>query len=203
MSSKLELADIVDLRAYERERPELQRQVFALKRKRRVAVGPIVTLLFENRETIRFQIQEMARAEKMLRDEQILDELEAYNPLIPEAGELSATLFVELTSKAELEEWLPKLVGIERSVELRVGDGDVVRADPEASHDAQLTREDMTASVHYIRFQLSSQQIEAFARGPARLAVNHPAYQHEIELGEETRTELLADLTGEASRAVG
>jgi len=203
VSTKLELADIVDLRAYERERPELQRQVFALKRKRRVAVGPIVTLLFENRETIRFQIQEMARAEKMLRDEQILDELEAYNPLIPEAGELSATLFVELTSKAELEEWLPKLVGIERSVELRVGDGDVVRADPEASHDAQLTREDMTASVHYIRFQLSPQQIEAFARGPVRLAVNHPAYQHEIELGEETRRELLADLTGEASPAVG
>jgi hypothetical protein len=84
-----------------------------------------------------------------------------------------------------------------------LGDGDVVRADPEASHDAQLTREDMTASVHYIRFQLSSQQIEAFARGSVRLAVNHPAYQHEVELGEETRTELLADLTGEASRAVG
>src|SRR5437764_6979521 len=142
---KLELDDIVDLRAYERERPELQRRVFALKRRRRVAVGPIVTLLFENRDTIRFQIQEMARAEKMLRDEQILTELETYNPLIPEAGELSATLFIELTSKAELEEWLPKLVGIERSVELRVGD-EVVKAEPEAAHEQQLTREDITAS---------------------------------------------------------
>src|SRR3954466_3920393 len=120
MTAKLELDDIVDLRAYERGRPEMQRRVFALKRRRRVSVGPIITVLFENRETIRFQIQEMARTEKMVRDDQILGELEAYNPLIPEAGELSATLFVELTSKAALEEWLPKLVGIERSVELRI-----------------------------------------------------------------------------------
>ena len=133
VTSKLALQDIVDLRAYERERPNLQQRVLALKRRRRIAIGPVVTLLFENRDTIRFQIQEMARAEKMLRDEQILTELETYNPLIPEAGELSATLFIELTSKAELEEWLPKLVGIERSVELRVGD-EVVKAEPEAAY---------------------------------------------------------------------
>ncbi|MBV8985868.1 MAG: DUF3501 family protein, partial [Acidimicrobiia bacterium] len=132
MASKLDLNDIVDLRAYERERPELQQRVLALKRRRRIAVGPIVTLLFENRETIRFQIQEMARAEKMLRDEQILEELEVYNPLIPDAGELSATMFIELTSKPELEEWLPKLVGVERSVQLRLGD-EIVKAEPEAA----------------------------------------------------------------------
>jgi hypothetical protein len=188
---KLELSDIVDLRAYERDRPDLQRRVFALKRRRRVAVGPIVTLLFENRDTIRFQIQEMARAEKMLRDEQILEELEIYNPLIPEAGELSATLFVELTSKAELEEWLPKLVGIERAVELRFGDGDTVTAEPEAAHDEQLTRDDVTASVHYIRFQLTPEQVERFASGPARLAINHPAYKEEVVLNDDTQAELL------------
>src|SRR3954454_8647836 len=130
LGTKLALTDIVDLRAYERERPELQRRVFALKRRRRISVGPILTILFENRDTVRFQIQEMARAEKMLRDEQILEELEIYNPLIPDAGELSATLFVELTSKAELEEWLPKLVGIERAAELRFGDDQVVTAEP-------------------------------------------------------------------------
>jgi hypothetical protein len=206
LSSKLDLGDIVDLRAYERERPDLQRRVFALKSRRRVGVGPIVTLLFENRETIRFQIQEMARAEKMISDDQILGELEAYNPLIPDAGELSATLFVELTSKAELEEWLPKLVGIERSVELRFGageDAEVVRAEPEASHEQQLTREDVTASVHYIRFQLTPAQVEVFASGPVRLAVNHPAYQQETELTTETGAELLADLRGEPAPAGG
>ena len=202
MATKLALNDIVDLRAYERERPDLQRRVLALKRRRRVAVGPIVTTLFENRETIRFQVQEMARAEKMLQDEQILEELEVYNPLIPERGELSATMFVELTSKEELEEWLPKLVGIERSVELRLGE-EAVRAEPEQAHEEQLTREDVTASVHYIRFQLSPQQVERFAAGPVRLAIDHPAYKHEVELTDEMGAELLADLRGEPAPAAG
>jgi len=202
VTSKLALADIVDLRAYERERPQLQERVFALKRRRRVSVGPIVTLVYENRDTIRFQIQEMARAEKMLRDEQILEELETYNPLIPDSGELSATLFIELTSKAQLEEWLPKLVGIEGAVELRLGD-EVVKAQPEEAHRQQLTREDVTASVHYIRFQLTPEQIESFAAGPVRLAVNHPAYQHETELESDTCAELLADLRGDPSSAGG
>lgn len=202
MASKLDLNDIVDLRAYERERPELQQRVLALKRRRRIAVGPIVTLLFENRETIRFQIQEMARAEKMLRDEQILEELEVYNPLIPDAGELSATMFIELTSKPELEEWLPKLVGVERSVQLRLGD-EIVKAEPEAAHDEQLTREDVTASVHYIRFQLSPDQVGRFAAGPVQLAIDHPAYREAIDLTDETRAELLSDLRGEPASAAG
>ena len=202
MALKLALEDIVDLRAYERERPELQQRVLALKRRRRIAVGPIVTLLFENRDTIRFQIQEMARAEKMLRDEQILEELAVYNPLIPDAGELSATMFIELTSKPELEEWLPKLVGVERAVELRFGD-DVVKAEPEAAHDEQLTREDVTASVHYIRFQLSPEQVARFASGPVQLAIDHPAYREAVDLTDDTRAELLSDLRGEPATAAG
>src|SRR5256886_6794344 len=121
--AKLTVDDIVDLRAYERERDAFRDRVIALKKVRRVSVGPLVTLLFENRDTIRFQIQEMARAERMLRDEQIQGELDVYNPLIPEPGQLSATLFIELTSKDELMEWLPKLVGIERVVQIEIGDG--------------------------------------------------------------------------------
>ena len=94
---KLTLDDISDLRAYERERDEFRGQVIALKRRRRVALGDIVTLLFENRRTIRFQVQEMARAEKIISDEGIETELRVYNPLIPEPGQLCATLFIELT----------------------------------------------------------------------------------------------------------
>lgn len=192
---KLTLDDIADLRAYERERDEYRERIIALKRVRRVPVGPVVTLVFENRDTIRFQVQEMARAEKLLRDEQVQAELDVYNPLIPEPGQLSATLFVELTSEAELREWLPKLVGIERSVELRVGDR-AVRCIPEESHEKQLTREEITASVHYIRFELSPEEVAAFDAEPVVLAVDHPAYHEATPLSEETRASLSRDLHG-------
>jgi len=103
---ELTLDDIADLRAYEREREEFRVRVKELKRRRRVSVGPIVTLVFENRDTVRFQVQEMARAERIHTDEGIQTELDMYNPLIPGRGRLSATLFVELTSKEALTEWL-------------------------------------------------------------------------------------------------
>ena len=198
---RLTLADIQDLRAYERARDEYRRRIIELKRRRRVEVGPIVSLVFENRETIRSQVQEMARAERMLADEQIQNELDVYNPLVPEPGELSATLFIELTDERSLREWLPKLVGIEKSVELRLGEGDgdggsVVRAAPESAHGEALTREEITASVHYIRFALSPTEVERFAAGPVVLAVDHPEYRHATTLGEQTREELLGDLRG-------
>lgn len=196
MTAKLTLDDIADLRAYERERDEFRDHVIALKKKRRVGIGPIVTVVFENRDTIRFQIQEMARAERMLTDEAIQGELDVYNPLIPDRGQLAMTMFIELTDQEGLMNWLPKLVGIERSLELRLGDGSVVACTPEASHEAQLTREEITASVHYVYFDLTDEQVDAFESGPVTLAVNHPAYQEATTLGEETRRELLGDLRG-------
>jgi hypothetical protein len=195
---RLQLSDIADLRAYERERAAFREHVIALKRRRRVAIGPIITVVFECADTVRFQIQEMARAERMLTDEAIQTELDIYNPLIPQPGELSATLFVELTTEAQLREWLPKLVGIERAVELRIGEPPViVRSVPEASHAAQLTREDITASVHYIRFAVGEALAEQFADGPVVLAVRHPEYHEHTELTEMTRKELLTDLLAE------
>ena len=197
MSRKLTLADIADHRAYERERDEFRAQVIALKKRRRVHLGTFVTLLFENRDTIRFQIQEMARIERLLSDEAIQGELDAYNPLIPEPGQLSATLFLELTTDAQLREWLPKLVGIERSLLLRAGDGEAaveVRAAPEEGHEAQLTREEVTASVHYVRWELTPTEIAAVERGPVSVVVDHPAYGEVAELLPATVAELLADL---------
>lgn len=196
---KLTLDDISDLRAYERERTDFRNHVIALKQRRRVHVGPVISLVFENRDTIRFQIQEMARAEKLLTDEAIEVELDIYNPLVPDPGELAATLFIELTSEDQLRDWLPRLVGIEREVELRLGDGDdvtVVRAAVDPDHEKQLTRDEITASVHYIHWELTPDQVKAFRAGPVRLAVTHPEYGFETELGPETRDELMADLTG-------
>lgn len=201
-SRKLTLADIADQRAYERERDEFRSHIIALKRKRRVGVGPIITLLFENRETIRFQVQEMARVEKLISDEAIAGELKVYNPLIPDPGMLSATLFLELTNDLALREWLPKLVGIERAVKLVIGDVDGGSDDdtvevwsiPEEAHEAQLTRPETTASVHYIWFHLDAQQIERFAQGPVSLVVDHDHYQEATVLSDATVAELLADL---------
>ena len=190
---KLQLSDIADLRAYEREREAFRAHVIALKRIRRVSVGPFLTFVFENRDTIRFQIQEMARAERLATDAAIQTELDVYNPLIPEPGTLSATLFIELTSKAQLMEWLPRLVGIERAAVLRVGD-ETVRADVDPEHAAQLTRDEVTASVHYVSFRLTPAQVAAFAAGPVTLAFDHPAYTAEAALGAQTRAELLGDL---------
>src|ERR1700681_3124020 len=131
----LTLDDIEDLRAYERRRDGYRRHVIELKRRRRVALGPIVSLLFENRETMRSQILEMARAERMASDDQIQNELDVYNALIPEPGELSATLFIELTGEDALRNWLPRLVGIEHAVLLRLTGGAVVRGAPEAGSE--------------------------------------------------------------------
>jgi hypothetical protein len=192
--SKLTIADIADLRAYERERAGFLRHVIDLKRRRRVAVGTLVTFLFENRDTVRFQIQEMARVEKLISDEAIEAELAIYNPLIPGPGQLSATMFVELTSDAALREWLPRLVGIERSTVLRLSGGREVRGIVEEQHEAALTRDDITSTVHYVRWELAPDDVAAVRSGPVFLAIDHPAYQEQAELLPGTVEELLGDL---------
>ena len=196
MAEKLTLDDIAALRAYEREREAFRDAVIALKKLRRVAVGPVVTLVFENRDTVRFQIQEMARAERMLTDEKIAGELEAYNPLVPAPGQLRATMFLELTNEAELREWLPRLVGIERAAELRLAEGSTVACTVDAAHASQLTRDEITSSVHYLGFDLTRDEVAAFSAGPVTLALAHDAYAFEAPLSGATHEELLRDLRG-------
>ena len=190
---KLTLDDIADIRAYERERQEFRSHVIALKQRRRVPVGPHITFVFENRDTVRFQIQEMARVEKLYSDEQIQTELRIYNPLIPEPGHLSATMFIELTSELALREWLPRLVGVERSVAMRIGDENV-RFGLDAEHEEQLTRDDITSAVHYVHLALDAGQVARFAGEPVALVIDHPEYTHETPLAPDTVAELLRDL---------
>ena len=199
----LTLEDIADQRAYERERDGFRAQVIAKKKLRRISVGPVITLTFESRLTMRFQVQEMARAEKMFSDEQIQHELDVYNRLLPSPGELSATLFIELTTEEELRTWLPLLVGVQRSCELHIGSDDparVIVSTPEEEHESNLSRAETTSAVHYVRFLLTPADVEAFALGPVRLVVNHPEYpdgRPGTLLSDATRAELSADLGGD------
>jgi Protein of unknown function (DUF3501) len=201
-SGPLTLEDIADQRAYERERDRFRKEVIEVKKRRRIGVGPVVTLVFENRTTIRFQVQEMARAERMSTDRQIQHELDVYNRLLPSDGELSATLFVELADDAALHVWLPRLVGIERSCVLIIGDGPAatsIPSVPESEHEAALTRDDVTSAVHYVRFPVGAARADALAAGPAVLAVDHPGYPDGLPgtlLGDATRAELASDLVG-------
>ncbi len=197
----LALDDISDLRAYERERDEFRRAVIAEKKIRRVPVGPVVALTFESRTTVRFQVQEMARAERLTTDAQVQQELDVYNRLLPAPGELSATLFLELTSEEQLRTWLPRLVGIEHSATLLIGEGTgarLVRSVPEDDHLSQLTRDDVTSAVHYVRFPFTPSEVATLASGPATLVVDHPGYPEGrpgVLLPDATRAALTEDLT--------
>jgi hypothetical protein len=164
---KLTLDDIQDLREYERERDEFRRRIIEMKKRRRVQLGDLLTITFEHTDTMRFQVQEMARIERMLTDEQIRQEVETYNQLIPDAGELSGTLFLEIDDKERLYEWLPRLVGIQRALSIWLHDGSSVPSTPQ--DEERLTREETTATVHYLKFRFTRGQIEALASGPARV----------------------------------
>ena len=191
---KLTVDDIVDMRAYERERDDLRRRIIDLKRLRRVALGPIVTMVFENTLTMRWQVQEMARAERMLRDEQIAHEVETYNQLIPDANELSATLMIELTSEPALKEWLPRLVGIHQHIAIALPDGSRVFGGVSEEDELRLTRDDITAAVHFLKFHFTDGEVELFATGPVHIVVDHPEYTQDVVMAAELHAELLSDL---------
>jgi hypothetical protein len=191
---KLTVDDIQDLRAYEKTRDEFRREIIELKKARRIELGPIMTIVFENTDTMRWQVQEMARAERMLRDEQIAHEVDTYNQLIPDAGELSATLLLEVTSDVALREWLPRLVGVERAVYIALPDGSRVPGFPSEEDEARLTRDDTTAAVHFLKFRLTPGDIDMFASGAVHIVVDHPEYDQDVALAAEQHMALLGDL---------
>ena len=190
---KLTVDDIVDHRAYERERDEFRAAIIAMKNRRRIALGDHLTIVFENTDTMRWQVQEMARAERMLTDDAIADQVTTYNELIPNDGELSGTLFIELTDDAKLREWLPKLVNIQHAVRFDLADGSHVDAVPQ--DEERLSREDVTATVHYLKFTFTPAQRDTLTAGPARIVVDHPDYHAVADLTDEQRTELARDFT--------
>jgi hypothetical protein len=188
---KLSLADIAALAAYEVERPDFRARIIALKKRRRVPVGDRIMLVFENRETARFQIQEMCRVEQIVEPEAIQAEVDVYNTLIPDDGELSATFLVELDDAQKIRELLDRLVGVNETVFLEV-DGNRIQA----RFDPGTYREDRVAAVHYLHFRLTPEAVQAFKSGGREIAllIDHPNYRGRTVLSDEVRRALAEDL---------
>lgn len=193
----LRLEEILDLEAYEQVRPEYRARIIAHKKERRVGVGDRVTLVFEDRETLRYQIQEMTRIEKTRDPERVRDELDVYNELVPGEGELSATLFIEIPELPEIRTELDRLVGIDEHVFLVLGEGQDEEV-AQAFFDRRQMEDERISAVQYIRFALDSEGIARFARDArARIRIDHPNYRAEAEIGPAMRESLLRDLRSE------
>jgi len=185
---------LMSLEAYAKARPAFRARVLAHKKARTVHLGEHVTLLFEDELTIRYQIQEMLRIERTFEEEGIRDELDAYNPLVPDGSNLKATMLIEYEDAEERKAALAKLNGIERHVFVEVeGFPRVVAI---ADEDLPRSTDEKTAAVHFLRFELTGAMAAAAKRG-AQLAigVDHAAYKAVIaKVPEETRASLSADL---------
>lgn len=192
----LTLRDILEIDAYARVRDQYRPRVMAHKKQRRVSVGPRVSLVFEDRETLRYQIQEMTRVERTTDPEKIQIELDVYNELVPGPGELSATLFIEIPELDAIQPELDRLVGIDEHVAL-VLDG--LEDEPVvARFDDRQMEEDRISAVHYLRFTFSDAQLAAWRTGAgARLRIDHANYQHESPIEGVTRESLSRDLENE------
>lgn len=189
------LDEIAQLEEYDRLRPEYRRAVIAHKRRRRVSIGEKVTLLFEDRETLRFQVHEMIWVEHISDPRKIQREIDVYNELMPGENELSATLFIEITDAPEIRPELDRLVGIDEHVSLVLGEADAAES-VHARFDAKQIEEDRIAAVQYIRFAFSEDQAQRFSdpRVRSRLRIDHPSYGREDEIPEAVRSSLIESL---------
>jgi hypothetical protein len=183
---------LLTLEAYARQRKDFRARVLLHKRGRTVHVGEHVTLLFEDELTVRYQIQELLRIEKTFEEAGIQDELDVYNPLVPDGSNLKATMLVEYEDPDERRRALERLRGVEHHVWLRVGELPVVHA--AADEDLDRSNEQKTSSVHFLRFELDVPMIAGFKAGQrVVVGVDHPEYRAEVALAENVRAALAAD----------
>jgi hypothetical protein len=189
----ISLSDILNIAEYEKQRPEYRRRVIETKRNRRISVGPIMTFVFENRETVLFQIQEMVRTERLVHDKNIQHEIDTYSRLLPSPNELSATLLIDITEAEKIRPTLDSLIGLtKKSVYFVIGEKEI-----EATFDEEQSEEGRISAVQYIRWKLDEQSIERLRFGQAEISIRicHPNYNHFTRFTDEQREAIAKDLS--------
>ncbi|MEN8712120.1 MAG: DUF3501 family protein [Arenicellales bacterium] len=192
MVDKLKKSDLYSLENYAVIRDEFRAEVMKHKKLRNIQLGENLRLLFEDRMTMQYQIQEMLRIEKIFEAEGIDEELDAYNPLIPDGQNLKAVMMIEFSDVEERKDALAKLIGVEREIWLQVEGFDKVY--PISNEDLDRETDEKTSSVHFMRFEFSSEMIAALKDGAVMKAgVDHPEYQYQATLEDPVRQSLVAD----------
>ena len=185
--------DLYSLEQYARARPEFRARVIAHKKNRQLTIGAHATQYFEDALTMQYQVQEMLRLERMFEPEPIQEELDVYNPLIPDGTNWKATFMVEYSDEGERRRALAKLIGIEKAVWVRVAGFE--RVHPIANEDLERQTEEKTASVHFMRFELTPPMIAAAKGGASiRAGIDHDLYRESIAVPQSVRDSLVADL---------
>jgi hypothetical protein len=193
MHAPLSRPDLMSLEQYAEQRGAFRKRVIEHKRHRRVGIGPHLFLYFEDRLTIQYQIQEMLRIEKIFEADGIQEELDAYNPLIPDGHNLKATAMLEYQDVEERKRQLALLRGIEDLVWIKVDGFEPVFSI--SNEDLERSNDEKTSAVHFMRFELTPAMIEALGQGAGlRMGSRHESYSHEVKVSEESRRALLSDL---------
>ncbi len=191
----LERKDLWSLEQYAEKREGFRAEVLAHKQNRRVQVGQNILLVFEDETTIRYQIQEMLRIEKVFESAGIEEELEAYNPLIPDGDNWKCSMLIQYPDVEERRQRLAELLDVENRVWVQVGETEKLFA--LADEDLERANDDKTSAVHFLRFQLSADQVSAVKGGDAiTFGIDHKNYQEEdVLVSDEVRESLAADMT--------
>lgn len=192
--TKLKINDLWKLEEYSEQRTRVRAGVIAHKKTRTVALGPNVTLLFEDRTLVQYQVQEMLRIERIFDRAAIQEELDAYNPLIPDGSNWKATCLIEFEDVGERRKALADMKGMEHKLWVRIGRGEQISGI--ADEDLERSDEEKTSAVHFLRFELAAADIARLKAGAAlSIGVEHPHYTHSTEVTDAVRASLLDDLT--------
>ena len=198
MTNLLKREDLFSLEEYVEQRSNIRKNVMNVKKLREVNLGEHIRLLFENHQTVQYQIQEMLRIEKIFEADGIQDELDVYNPLIPDGFNLKASMMIEYTDVVERTKALSNLIGIEKSIYFQVGNHQNVYAI--CNEDLERETDEKTSSVHFMRFEFDQSMIVDFCKGAKiKIGASHPNYNYEIILDKRVQDQLNQDfMNGEA-----